>query len=51
MQILILLFFKNHKWLADSFALALISPPLAFSTKAEKKYFGPLTPLPHQNVT
>jgi hypothetical protein len=25
--------FKIHKWLADPFALALISPPLALSTK------------------
>jgi hypothetical protein len=25
--------FEIHKWLADPFALALISPPLAFSTK------------------
>jgi hypothetical protein len=24
---------KFHKWLADPFALALISPPLALSTK------------------
>jgi hypothetical protein len=28
--------FKIHKWLADPFALALISPPLALSTKTEK---------------
>jgi hypothetical protein len=25
--------FEIHKWLADPFALALISPPLALSTK------------------
>jgi hypothetical protein len=35
---------------ADPFlALALISPPLASSTKTES-FFGPLTPLPHQNL-
>jgi hypothetical protein len=39
--------FKNHKWLADPFALALISPPLALSTK-NGIIVGPLTPLPHQ---
>jgi hypothetical protein len=33
MQILTLLFLKIHKWLADPFALDLISPPLALSTK------------------
>jgi hypothetical protein len=42
-------FLKFHKWLADPFALALISPPLALSTKMGD-LFGPLTPLPHQNV-
>jgi hypothetical protein len=41
--------FEIHKWLADPFALALISPPLALSTKT-RDLFGPLTPLPHQNV-
>jgi hypothetical protein len=33
--------------LADPFALALISPPLALSTK-NGIIVGPLTPLPHQ---
>jgi hypothetical protein len=28
--------FKIHKWLVDPFALALISPPLAVSTKTGK---------------
>jgi hypothetical protein len=32
-KILTLVFFKIHKWLANPFALALISPPLALSTK------------------
>jgi hypothetical protein len=35
--------------LADPFALTLISPPLALSTKIGD-LFGPLTPLPYQNV-
>jgi hypothetical protein len=35
--------------LADPFALALISPPLALSTKTGD-LFGLLTSLPHQNV-
>jgi hypothetical protein len=38
-----------HKWLADPVALALISPPLALSTKTEE-ILVPLTPLPHKNV-
>jgi hypothetical protein len=42
-------FLKFHKWLADPFALALISPSLALSTKMGD-LFGPLTSLPHQNV-
>jgi hypothetical protein len=41
--------FEIHKWLADPFALALISPPLALSTKTGD-LCGPLTSLPHQNV-
>jgi hypothetical protein len=41
--------FKVHKWLADPFALALISPLLALSTKTGK-LLALLTPLPHQNV-
>jgi hypothetical protein len=41
--------FEIHKWLADPVALALISPPLALSTKIVE-LVGPLTPLPHQNV-
>jgi hypothetical protein len=41
--------FEIHKWLADPFALVLISPPLALSTKIGD-LFGSLTPLPHQNV-
>jgi hypothetical protein len=40
---------KIHKLLDDPVALALISPPLALSTKTGD-LFGPLTPLPHQNV-
>jgi hypothetical protein len=35
--------------MADPFALALISPPLALSTKTGD-LFGPLTALPYQNV-
>jgi hypothetical protein len=46
-QILTLLFFKFLKWLADPVALALISPPLALSTKTGS-LLAPLTPLPHQ---
>jgi hypothetical protein len=42
-------FFEIHKWLVDLVTLALISPPLALSTKTGE-LFGPLTPLPHQNV-
>jgi hypothetical protein len=38
---------KIHKWLADPFALALISPPLALSTKMGS-FLAHLTPLPHQ---
>jgi hypothetical protein len=41
--------FEIHKWLADAVALALISPPLALSTKTGE-LVGPLTPLPHQSV-
>jgi hypothetical protein len=41
--------FEIHKWLADPFALALISPPLALSTKTGE-LLALLTPLPHQNV-
>jgi hypothetical protein len=41
--------FEIHKWLADPFALALISPPLALSTKTGE-LFALLTPLPHQNT-
>jgi hypothetical protein len=37
---------KNSQVVADSVAFALISPPLALSTKTEE-LFGPLTPLPH----
>jgi hypothetical protein len=40
------IFLEIHKWLADPFALALISPPLALSTKTGD-LFGPLTPLPN----
>jgi hypothetical protein len=40
---------KFNKWLADPFALALISPPLALSTKTGE-LLALLTPLPHQNV-
>jgi hypothetical protein len=39
--------FKILKWLADPVALALISPPLALSTKTES-FLALLTPLPHQ---
>jgi hypothetical protein len=42
-------FLKFHKWLADPFALALISLPLVLSTKTGD-LFSPLTPLPNQNV-
>jgi hypothetical protein len=35
--------FKIHKWLADPFALALISPPLALSTKTGS--FWPFNPI------
>jgi hypothetical protein len=41
--------FEIHKWFTDTVALALISPPLALSTKIGD-LFGPITPLPHQNV-
>jgi hypothetical protein len=41
--------FEIHKWLADPFALALLSPPLAVSTKTGE-LLALLTPLPHQNV-
>jgi hypothetical protein len=41
--------FEIHKWLADPVALALISLPLALSTKIGD-LFVPLTALPHQNV-
>jgi hypothetical protein len=41
--------FEIHKWLADPFALALISTPLALSTKTGG-LFGLLTLLPYQNV-
>jgi hypothetical protein len=41
--------FEIHKWLANPVALALISPPLALSTKTGD-LLGPITPLPHQNV-
>jgi hypothetical protein len=42
--------FETHKWLADPFALALIPPP-PFGIKHQNGVtFGPLTPLPHQNV-
>jgi hypothetical protein len=34
---------------ADPFALALISPPLASSTKT-RSFLARLTPLPHQNL-
>jgi hypothetical protein len=36
--------FKSHKWLADPFALALISPPLALSNKTGS-FLALLTPL------
>ena len=42
------LLFQNSQVVADPFALALISPPLALSTKTGDP-FGPLTPLSHQN--
>ena len=42
-------FLKNSQVVADPVALALISPPLALSTKIEE-LLGPLTPLPHKNV-
>jgi hypothetical protein len=42
-------FLKFPKWLADPFALDLISPPLELSTKTGD-LCGPLTSLPHQNV-
>jgi hypothetical protein len=41
--------YEIHKWLADPVSLALISPPLALSTKTGD-LFGPITPLPHQNI-
>jgi hypothetical protein len=41
--------FEIHKWLADPVALTLICPSLALSIKTGE-LFGPLTPLPHQNV-
>jgi hypothetical protein len=40
---------ESNKWLADPFALALISPPLALSTKTGE-LLAPLIPLHHQNV-
>jgi hypothetical protein len=39
--------FKNSQVVADPFALALISPPLALSTKTGS-FLALLTPLPHQ---
>jgi hypothetical protein len=41
--------FEIHKWLADPFALALISPPLALSAKIGE-LLAHLTPFSHQNV-
>jgi hypothetical protein len=44
------LIFKNSQVVADPFlALAVFSPPLASSTKTGS-IFGPITPLPHQNL-
>jgi hypothetical protein len=39
--------FKIHKWFSDPFAFALISPPLALSTKTGS-ILALLIPLPHQ---